>query len=623
MAMNERVKRSTRSLAIAALGVVYGDIGTSPLYTVNTIFAGDSHAVPLSPTHIFGVLSLLFWSLMIVVSLKYVLFIMHADNRGEGGIMALMALVLRNGGKKARYLMLLGLFGAALFYGDSVLTPAISVLSAIEGLGVASPTFTAYEVPLALIVLLSLFLVQKSGTGTVGRWFGPIMIIWFIVLAALGIYGVSQAPRVMLALNPLYAVLFFAHHPSMGFFSLGATVLALTGAEALYADMGHFGRRPVQRVWFFVVLPGLVLNYFGQGALLIRHPEAISNPFYLLSPHQLLYPLIALSTAATVIASQAVISGCYSITQQAIHLGYAPRMEVQHTSSEEIGQIYLPGVNWAQMWAVALLVLIFGSSARLAAAYGIAVTGTMLITTILAYFVVRDIWHWKILPTLATVGLFLIVDCAYFSSNLFKVAQGGWIPLVLGCLIFLMMTTWKKGRRILNQHLGEDLMPLVQFATQAQGNLPTVPGTAIFMTQHLNSTPHALMHSVKLFKCLHEHVVILKVEIRDEPHVSATERVQVTRVNDQFFRVLVTFGFMDLTDLPGVLPLCTRQGLPLDAQSTSYVLGRETLIPQRSALMSLWREHLFITMFRNAGSAAAYFHIPPNRVVELGSQIAL
>ncbi len=623
MSADSAIKQSTRSLAIAALGVVYGDIGTSPLYTVNTIFAGDSHAVPLSTVHVFGVLSLLFWSLMVVVSLKYVLFIMHADNRGEGGIMALMALVLRSGGKKAHYLMLLGLFGAALFYGDSVLTPAISVLSAIEGLGIASPKFTAYEVPLSLIVLVSLFVAQKRGTGTMGRWFGPIMIVWFSTLAVLGGYGIAQAPRVLLALNPYYAIDFLLHNPALGFFSLGATVLALTGGEALYADMGHFGRRPVQRVWFFVVLPGLMLNYFGQGALLIRHPEAVSNPFYLLSPHQLLYPLIALSTAATVIASQAVISGCYSITQQAIHLGYAPRMEVLHTSSEEIGQIYLPGVNWAQMCAVALLVLIFGSSARLAAAYGIAVTGTMLITTILAYFVVRDIWRWKALPTFLTVGLFLIVDIAYFSSNLFKISQGGWMPLALGCFIFLLMTTWKLGRRILNQHLGEDLMPLVQFATQAQGNLPTVPGTAIFMTQHLNSTPHALMHSVKHFKCLHERVVILKVEIRDEPHVNDSERVQVTRVNDQFFRVLVTFGFMDVTDLPGVLPLCTRQGLALDTQNTSFVLGRETLIPQRSSSMPLWREHLFIAMFRNAGSAAAYFHIPPNRVVELGSQIAL
>ncbi|NNM50634.1 MAG: potassium transporter Kup [Pseudomonadales bacterium] len=616
-------KSSTRTLAIAALGVVFGDIGTSPLYTMSQIFSGSSHAVPLNAFHIYGILSLMFWSLMVVVSFKYVLFIMNADNRGEGGIMALMALVLRQGGQQARILMLMGLFGAALFYGDSVLTPAISVLSAVEGLSIASPAFTQYEVPLSIIVLVSLFMVQKQGTSAVGRWFGPLMVIWFSVLGLLGAMQVMREPSVLKALNPWYALRYFLHDPKAGFFSLGATVLALTGAEALYADMGHFGRKPVQRAWFFVVLPGLFLNYFGQGSLLILEPKAIENPFYLMSPHWALFPLIGLSTIATIIASQAVISGCYSMTQQAIHLGYSPRMAVMHTSQNEIGQIYLPGVNWAQMIAVAVLIVAFGSSDRLAAAYGIAVTGTMLITTILAYFVVRQIWGWTLYASLGLVGLFASVDLAYFTSNLFKINQGGWFPLALGGCIFLLMTTWKKGRRLLNRHLEEEMVPLVQFATQSEGILPTVPGTAIYMSQHLNSTPHAMMHSVKHFKCLHDRVIVLKVEIRDEPHVPDSQRTQVTRVNDHFFRVLVTFGFMDVTDLPAAIKLCAAQGLPLDAQDVSFILGRETLLPRKGSGMSLWRERIFIAMFRNAGSAASYFHIPPNRVVELGSQIAL
>ncbi len=619
----QTLKTATHTLAISALGVVFGDIGTSPLYTMQQIFSGTYHPVPLTPDHVLGVLSLMFWSIMVVVSFKYVLFIMHADNRGEGGIMALMALVLRQGGRTARVLMLLGLFGASLFYGDAVLTPAISVLSAIEGLSIESPAFTQYEVPLALLVLISLFMVQKNGTSAVGRWFGPVMIVWFSVLAVLGIGQIIKVPMVLTAINPWYALRYFLHDPIEGFFSLGATVLALTGAEALYADMGHFGRKPVQRAWFFVVFPGLILNYFGQGALLLARPSAVQNPFYLMSPHWALLPLIALSTIATVIASQAVISGCYSMTQQAMHLGYSPRMAVHHTSRDEIGQIYLPGVNWAQMTAVALLIIAFGSSDKLAAAYGIAVTGTMLITTILAYFVARHIWGWRLLPSLAVVSIFSSVDLAYFSANMFKINQGGWFPLALGVSIFLLMTTWKKGRSLLIRQLKADSIPLVQFATQFDGALPTVPGTAIYLSTNSNEAPHPLLHSVKHFKCLHDRVVVLRVDFRDEPHVPDHQRVQVFRVNDHFFRVIVTFGFMDLTDLPRALTLCAAQGLPLEADQTSFILGRETILPQRSPDMSLWRERIFITMFRNAGSAASYFHIPPNRVVELGSQITL
>ncbi|SFM96445.1 KUP system potassium uptake protein [Formivibrio citricus] len=616
----------TAALTLAALGVVYGDIGTSPLYTIKEIFANPHSPVPMTHDNILGMLSLVLWSLVVIVALKYVIFIMRADNKGEGGIMALMALVLHHAESKKQtaFLMLLGLFGAALFYGDSVITPAISVLSAMEGLEVATPAFTPYIVPLSLVVLFILFVVQKHGTARVGAFFGPIMILWFATLAVLGIMSIVRAPQVLAAVSPLPALNFFMAHPMLGFLSLGASVLAVTGGEALYADMGHFGRKPVQYAWFGLVLPALVINYFGQGALLITDPKAIANPFYLLAPSWALYPMVILSTMATVIASQAVISGAYSLTRQAVQLGYIPRMDVQHTSKEEAGQIYLPGVNWVLLIAVAILVVGFGSSTKLAAAYGIAVTGTMVITTILTFIVARYRWHWSPLKCNLILGGFLLVDIAYFSANTFKIMDGGWFPLALGLFIFLVMTTWKRGRELVHGRLAAEGMPLDQFVGFMAPAVPKIQGTAIFMTSNLESTPHALLHSIKHYKSLHERVVLLTVETPDSPYIPQDERVRVARMNEQFYQVVVSFGFMDEPNVPAALELCAAQGLELEMMDTSFFLGRETLIPKVGAgLMTRWREKLFVTMFRNAGSASSYFMLPPNRVVELGTQLVL
>ena len=616
----------TGALALAALGIVYGDIGTSPLYTMKEIFAGAHYPVPITHDNILGILSLIFWSLIIVVSLKYVAFIMRADNKGEGGIMALMALVLRGvpEGRKSRFLMLLGLFGAALFYGDGVITPAISVLSAVEGLEIAAPALKHWVIPITLVVLLGLFLFQRHGTGAVGRLFGPIMLLWFATLAVLGAINVAEAPQVLGALYPAYAMRFFVNNPALAFLSLGAVVLALTGAEALYADMGHFGRKPVQLAWFGFVLPALVLNYFGQGALLLSNPAAVQNPFYLLAPDWALYPMVALATVATVIASQAVITGAYSITRQAIQLGYAPRMEIQHTSGEEMGQIYLPGINWTLLVAVIALVIGFGSSTNLAAAYGIAVTGTMVITSVLAYVVARTIWGWSRFAGATLLGGFLVVDCAYFSANIVKIHEGGWFPLVFGIGIYILLTTWKRGRQLLSQRLATESIPLDVFVKSVvTGGVPTVPGTAIFMTNNPEVTPHALLHSLKHYKCLHQRMVILNVVPLDVPYVAENQRATVQRVNNQFWKVKVFFGFMDVPNLPESLAWCGEQGLDIDFMDTSFFLGRETLIPRLHSEMAFWREKLFIAMFRNAGSAATYFQLPPNRVVELGSQVVL
>jgi len=614
----------TPTLALAALGVVFGDIGTSPLYTMKEVFAGSHHPVPVSQENVLGILSLIFWSLMIVVAIKYVVVIMRADNKGEGGIMALMALVLRSVGESrySRLLMLLGLFGAALFYGDSIITPAISVLSAVEGLEIAAPALERYIVPITLAVLLLLFVMQKHGTAKVGKLFGPIMLIWFVAIAVLGALHIIASPSVLAALNPRYAVAFFSDAPRMAFLALGASVLALTGAEALYADMGHFGRIPIQYAWFGLILPALVLNYFGQGALILADPTAIENPFYLLAPSWALYPLVGLATVATVIASQAVISGAYSMTRQAIQLGYLPRMLVQHTSSDERGQIYLPGINWSLLVAVVAVVLGFGSSTALAAAYGIAVTGTMVITSMLAFVVVRKLWGWSWLPSLLVFGVFLLVDLAYFSANLLKVKDGGWFPLALGAMVFILLTTWKRGRSLLAARLADGAMPVDLFVGSV-GEVPKVPGTAIFLTANPNGVPHALLHSLKHYKCLHEHVVILHVDVRDEPYVDPCERIHIEQLNEQFIRMSLHFGFMDEADVPAALAACEKQGLTFDPMQTSYFLGRETLIPRAKSAMSFWRAKLFITMFRNAGSSAAYFRIKPNRVVELGAQVEL
>lgn len=612
----------TWPMAVAALGVVYGDLGTSPLYTMQVIFGGEYHPVPITPDNILGILSILFWSLMIVVTFKYVLFVMQADNKGEGGIMALMALVRQYG--RSGWLIPLGLFGAALFYGDSVLTPAISVLSAIEGIEIATPSLANYAVPISLAVLVGLFAIQKHGTGKVGRLFGPIMVLWFAVIAVLGIINIAKAPQVLAGLNPLHGFRFLLAHPLLGFLSLGGTALALTGAEALYADMGHFGKRPVQLAWVAVVLPGLIPSYFGQGALLLLNPKAIANPFYLLAPGWALYPLVALATIATVIASQAVISGAFSLTRQAIQLGYSPRMEVQHTSQQEIGQIYLPGLNWTLAVLVALLVIGFGSSSALAAAFGLAVTGTMAITTVLAFVVIRRSWQWSLPKSLLVVGLFLTVDLAYFSAGLVKIKQGGWFPLAMGAAVFLLMTTWKRGRRLLAERLKRDQLPLQCFVDQVPAmGVPIVARTAIFLTAQPDTTPHALLHSLKHYQCLHERIVILTVKMEESPYVPIENRLSVQLLNAQFVLVEIRFGFMDETDIPATLEQGETRGLTLDPMSTSFFLGRETLIPVIESDMPLWRERLFIAMYRNAGSAAAYFRLPPNRVVELGTQVTL
>ena len=614
------------ALTLAALGVVYGDIGTSPLYTMKEVFAGIHHPVPITPNNILGILSLIFWSLVGVVSVKYAAFIMRADNQGEGGIMALMALVQRCARSPVHgyYLMLLGLFGAALFYGDGVITPAISVLSAVEGLDIATPVFKPWVVPITLGVLFGLFYAQKQGTGRIGNLFGPITGVWFLVLAALGIVNILHEPDVLFALSPTHAVSFFRAHEGLAFMSLGAVVLAVTGAETLYADMGHFGRKPIRLAWLGLVLPALTLNYFGQGALLIAHPEAIASPFYHLAPDWALYPLVALATAATVIASQAVISGAYSITHQAIQLGYAPRMLVQHTSHQERGQIYLPGVNWALFLAVVILVMSFRSSSNLAAAYGIAVTGTMIITTLLVYVVARRHWGWGPISGGLILGGFLAVDLALFAANFTKIADGGWFPLAFAAVVFLFMTTWKRGRDLLKDRRDREALPLTAFVeSMALSDLPTVPGTAVFLTPHPDQAPHALLHSLKHYKCLHERVVIMNVGFTDQPFVPMHRRVTLEAIGGRFHRAKVQFGFMDKPDLTKTLHTCAGKGLPCDFTDTTFFLGREKLIPKKGSDMAWWRQKLFVALSRNAGDPATYFGLPPNRVVELGAQVVL
>ena len=613
------------TLSLAALGIVYGDIGTSPLYTLNTIFTAGMHPVPLNQENILGILSLIFWSLMVVVSFKYVVFIMHADNKGEGGIMALLSLVLgklgKNGRRRATILML-GLFGAALFYGDGVITPAISVLSAVEGLQVVSPLFKSYVIPMTLGILFALFFFQRRGTASVGALFGPIMCLWFLVLALFGIRSILSEPHVLGAFNPVHGMLFLEKNPEIGFLSLGGVVLALTGAEALYADMGHFGRKPIQLAWFGFVLPALLLNYFGQGALLIHDPKAIANPFYLLAPQWALFPLVLLSTVATVIASQAVISGAFSMTSQAIRLGYAPRMETQHTSEEEIGQIYVPGINWTLLLAVTALVLGFRTSSSLASAYGIAVTGTMTVTSLLAFIVVRRLWGWGLIRGALLILPLMTIDLAFFVANLIKVEEGGWFPLVLASVIFTLMTTWKQGRVLLAERMKRESIALEPFVESlSPDSVVRVSGTAVFLTANPEGVPHALLHNLKHNKVLHERVVILNVLVQEIPHVPADERFEYRVLQNGFHRMIVRFGFKDEPNLPKAL--FAQKILALEPMDTSYFLSREMLIPKAGHKMALWREKLFVAMFRNAGSAIPFFRLPPNRVVEIGAQVVL
>ena len=614
-------------LALAALGVVYGDIGTSPLYALKEVFGSPHHPVPITPENVLGILSLVFWALMAVVSGKYVSFITRADNLGEGGIMALMALALRQqkpGSIGRNVIVILGLFGAALFYGDGVITPAISVLSAVEGLGIVTPALERFVIPLALVVLVALFVIQRHGTASVGRLFGPVMMLWFATLAVLGLANIVAAPGVLRALNPGWAMQFFVANPGLGFLSLGAVVLVLTGGEALYADMGHFGRRPIQIAWFGMVLPALLINYFGQGALLLTNPASVTNPFYLLAPGWALYPLVILATMATVIASQAVISGAFSLTLQAMQLGYLPRFQVRHTSESEMGQIYLPAINWLLLAAVIALVLGFKSSSNIAAAYGIAVTGTMLITNLLVFVVARELWGWKLVPTLLCITPFVVIDFAFFSANSIKILAGGWFPLAFGLGVFVLMATWKRGRELLHAKLGQDAIDLAPFiASLALGGATRVPGTAVFMTGRPQGVPRAMLHSLKHYKVLHERMVIVTIRIFDVPHVPEIDRVEVADLGESFWQVTVQYGFKDEPDLPAALSLCAHFGLEFEMMDTSFFLGRETLIPRRSREMAYWRVLLFALMFRNASSLTAFFKIPPNRVVELGTKIEI
>ena len=613
-------------LALAALGVVYGDIGTSPLYAVKEVFAGN-HPIPVTEANIFGALSLFFWALIVVVSIKYVSFIMRADNRGEGGIMALIALALHDAQGKPlqmKLIMVVGVLGAAMFYGDGMVTPAISVLSAVEGLEVAAPGLKPFVIPITMTVLFALFFVQRHGTAVVGTAFGPVMLVWFSTLALLGLSNIVAHPHILLALNPVYGLDFLFENKAMALVAMGNVVLAVTGAEALYADMGHFGRKPISRAWFFFVLPALVLNYFGQGALILGEPDQAANPFFNSAPEWALYPLIGLATLATVIASQAVISGAFSVTRQAMQLGFVPRMEVQHTSDREAGQIYLPAVNWGLMVAVMILVLGFKTSNNLAAAYGIAVTGDMVITSILATVVVAKSWKWGWARASALFACFLSVELVFLAANILKIPDGGWFPLIAGMVVFVLMTTWKRGRQLLSDRLQGERLELSSFLDSLASSMPTrVAGTSVFLNADPKGVPHALLHNLMHNKVLHERVVLLSVQFFDVPFVPDIDRVEVRELKENFWSVLIHYGFMDEPNVPGALERCAVFGLEFNSLETSYFIGRETLIPRLGSDMAFWREKIFVAMFRNAGSATAFFQIPSNRVVELGTQVVL
>lgn len=612
-------------LALGALGVVYGDIGTSPLYALRESFH-DPNAITPAPENVLGILSLIFWSLIIIISVKYLVFVLRADNQGEGGILALTALVMPRESPKRysrkRILILLGLFGTSLLYGDGIITPAISVLSAVEGLEIATPFFRPYIVPITVVILLALFLMQSRGTEGIGKIFGPITLIWFMTMAALGIYWVVQHPNVFVAINPAYAAGFFSHNGWEGFLVLGSVFLVITGGEALYADMGHFGKAPIRAAWFVLVLPALMLNYFGQGALLLEHPDAIENPFYEMAPEWALYPVVIIATLATVIASQALITGAFSLTTQAIQLSYLPRLQVEHTSSEERGQIYIPSINWLLMFSCIALVLAFRTSSGLAAAYGVAVTTTMFITTLLLFVVQRELWKWPLPVALAFTIFFLTIDFAFLTANLVKIPHGGWFPLLIGIIGFTLMTTWKKGRYILNQRLHETTITLAELKQRLHNEeVVTVPGTAVFMSSDAEKIPPALLHNLSHNKVLHETVIFLSVIVEDIPRVPAPERIEVSNLGERFYRINLFYGFMDQINIPRALTLARMEGLAFDAEEISYFLGRVHVLASNRPGMALWREQLFAFLSSNSRPATDFFRLPPNRVVELGAQI--
>lgn len=616
-------KARTSTLTLAAVGVVYGDIGTSPLYAFKEVFHADHGLTPQQP-EVFGVLSLIFWSVMLVVSLKYVTFIMRADNRGEGGSLALLALAMRITGNSrfSPMIAVLGIFAAALFYGDSMLTPAISVLSAVEGINLIAPALDDFVIPLTLAILTGLFLIQRHGTASVGAWFGPVMSIWFITLAGLGIWHIASMPSILLALNPMYAIILFQEHAFVAFVALGAVVLALTGAEALYADMGHFGKRPIRIAWTVFVAPALVLNYFGQGALVLQDPTTIVSPLYRMVPAWGLLPMIILAACATIIASQAVISGAFSVTRQAIQLQLLPRIPTIHTSVSEEGQIYIPFINWMLFLAVVGLVIGFGESSDLAAAYGVAVTGTMLIDSLLLVVVMLLSWKWNRYITGAFGLLFIFVDIAFFSANSLKIFHGGWFPLAIATVIFTLLTTWRTGRVLLANNLRAGAIPIEIFL-QGLPDINRVAGTAIFLTSASEGAPPALLHNLKHNKVMHKNVVLLTVNTLDRPTVAPDERLRINELGEGFYRIQLDFGYLDDPNVPEALTTHSPSYLPLDPMQTSYFLSRETLLPSAAPGMALWREHLFSWLMRSAASPLDTFHLPPNRVIELGQQIAI
>ena len=618
-------KDGLAKLALGAIGIVFGDIGTSPLYAFRETFAGH-HRLSLDPAHIMGVVSLMFWSMMIVVTFKYVTIIMRADNKGEGGSLALLALV--NGKTKnkrwSRGIILLGVFATALFYGDSMITPAVSVLSAVEGLAIASPGLGKLVMPIAMVIIFGLFSIQRSGTARVGLFFGPIMLLYFAVIATLGVLSIAKTPEILWAFSPHYAVEFFALDPLRAFLALGSVVLAVTGAEALYADMGHFGRKPIGVSWLFFVLPALMLNYMGQGALLSRlGAPALESPFYMLADAHFRLPLVLLATAAAVIASQAVISGAFSVTQQAIQLGFMPRLRIEHTSAATVGQIYIPLVNWLLLVMVLLLVVFFRTSSNLTSAYGIAVTGAMLIDTCLLSVVLFRLWNWPKYYAIPLLAVFFIVDGAYFAANLTKVPSGGWFPLLVGLLIFIVLTTWSKGRQLMIDRMRESAMPIKVFIQSAATSATRVPGTAVFMTSSPEGVPHALLHNLKHNKVLHERIVLLTIKIADVPYVAEGHRCSLEDLGAGFHRMVLKYGFIEEPDVPVALAKVDRCGATFRMIDTSFFLSRQTLLASDKPGMMIWREKLFAWMLRNAESAMEFFRLPTNRVVELGSQIEI
>ena len=618
-------KSSLSALTLGAIGIVYGDIGTSVLYAVKTVFA--SGHVALNPENILGILSIFFWTLTVIVSIKYVMLVLRADNHGEGGTAALLALAsnaVKDKPVLRRRLLVIGMFGAALFYGDGVITPAISVLSAVEGLEIVSPAFTRYVVPLTLVILFALFMVQKRGTADIGRFFGPITLVWFVAIGVLGAVQIVGNPGILKALNPWYALSFMLHSPATTFLILGAIVLCVTGAEALYADMGHFGKRPIRLAWFSVVMPALTLNYFGQGALLLSNPDAVKNPFYMMMPEWALLPMVGLATMATVIASQALISGAFSATKQIVQLGYLPRMYMLHTSVKETGQIYIPFINWALFVAIVLAVVFFRSSDALATAYGIAVCGNMLITTILTFYVIRYGWKYPLALCLAATGIFFLVDFAFLASNALKFVEGGWFPIVIAGAIFTLMVTWKEGRAVLSQKLRADSIELKSFLEAVFTSPPArVEGTAVFLTGEPGTVPNALLHNLKHNKVLHENNLFVTVRSHEVPWIGQDKRLEIESLGRNCWQVVIHYGFKNDPDVPRALLHLRGRGCEADPMSTSYFLSRDTVVPTIGDGMAQWREKLFAQMHRNAGSAVDFLNLPNNAVVELGSKVEI